>query len=460
VKTRPSISIRLTLWFSGIFLAGFIVFGLVMWFDLAYSLSQGRDRTLSHRAARGADLLNQTIRDSPDHRAARFDEFSEGTPEGNLIHFLDAHGKRFYPALPSPNDFPWPAIPPTPKQRFSIASYHGVDYRVLQFPASALGKTVWIFIGGQLEDNRHLLARFSTGLSAAIPALLALSALCGYFLSRRALRPVDKVTAALRSISIGNLSERLPTVPTGDELHRLAETCNDMLSRLEAAVTRINRFTADASHELRSPVSLIRTVSEFALRNPRLPSEAREAFEDVLAESIQAAELLDDMLTLARADAGHMETAFEAIDLRDVLQEAGENIQPLADAKQQTLVLRSGDSAALLLGHRSSLRRLLWTLLDNAVKYTPVGGRIEAALQSSDTGPRVTVADTGIGIPEALLPRVFERFFRADPSRSQVEGAGLGLAIAKWIADMHHATLLVRSRENQGTEFTVVFPAR
>jgi signal transduction histidine kinase len=322
------------------------------------------------------------------------------------------------------------------------------------------GKTVWIFVGGQLEDNEHLLARFSLGLYSAIPALLALSALLGFFVSRRALRPVDKLTTALRSISIGNLSERLPVAPTGDELQRLAETSNEMLSRLEGAVTRINRFTADASHELRSPVSLIRTVSEYALRNPQLPAEAREAFEDVLAESIQAAELLDDMLTLARADAGHVETAFEPLDLREVLQEAGENIRPLAEAKRQTLVVRSGAVSVPLVGHRSSLRRLLWTLLDNAVKYTPAGGDIEAALQTGISGPSIRVADTGIGIPEALLPRVFERFFRADPSRSQVEGAGLGLAIAKWIADMHHATLRVQSRENRGTEFTVVFPTR
>ena len=457
---RTSISIRLTLWFSAIFLAGFVVFGLVTWAGLAYSLSQGRDRTLARRAERAAELLNEAIPDSAGLRKARFDEFAEGTPEGNLIHFLDERGVRFYPASPSPSDFPWPPIPVDLRERRSVATYRGLPYRVFQTPAPVGGRTVWIFVAGQLEDNVHLLGRFSAGLWAATPVLLVLSALLGYFVSRRALQPVDRVTAALRSINIGNLSDRLPVAPTGDELQRLAETCNDMLSRLEGAVTRINRFTADASHELRSPVSLIRTVSEYALRNPELPADARDAFEDVLAESVQAAKLLDDMLTLARADAGHVETTFEIVNLGEVLEEAGESIRPLADAKLQQLLVRRELAAAPVLGHRSSLRRLLWTLLDNAVKYTPVGGRIEASLSIGDPGPCITVSDNGIGISEALLPRVFERFFRADPSRSQVEGAGLGLAIAKWIADMHHAALLVRSRENEGTQFTVVFPAQ
>ncbi len=341
-----------------------------------------------------------------------------------------------------------------------MTEYRGQEFRVLQVPVALGGRKAWIFVAGQLGDNRHLLARYSTGLWAATPVLLILSALFGFFVNKRALQPVDRVTAALRSINIGNLSDRLPVARTGDELQRLAETCNDMLARLEGAVIRINRFTADASHELRSPVSLIRTVSEFALRNPDLPDEAREAFEDVLAESVEAARLLEDMLTLARADAGHVETTFAPVDLREVLREAGESIRPLAEAKQQSLDVCCGSAAAPVLGDRSSLRRLLWTLLDNAVKYTPAGGRIEASLLTGDAGPSISVSDTGIGIPEALLPRVFERFFRADPSRSQVEGAGLGLAIAKWIADMHHATLLVRSRENEGTRFTVGFPAR
>ncbi len=457
---KSSISVRLTLWFSAIFLAGFVCFGVVMWWDLAWSLSQGRDRTLSRRAERAVDQLNASRHDSPERRRIRLDEFIEGTPEGNLIQFFDDAGRRSWPEAPWPADFPWPGVPRDLRDRLSTVRFAGGAYRVLQRPARVNGRNMWIFVGGQLEDNRLLLARFRAGLAAAAPLLLIVSAFAGYLLSRRALRPVDHLTVALRSISIGNLSRRLPVNPTPDELQRLAETCNRMLSRLEESVIRINRFTADASHELRSPLSLIRGVSEYALRNPQLAPEARESFAEILAESIQAARLLEDMLTLARADAGSADLGFERLDLREVLEEAGENIRPWAEAKQQTVVVQSGAVAVPFNGHRSSLRRLLWTLLDNAVKYTPAQGRIEAALRASATDARITVADTGIGIPETLLPRVFERFFRVDPSRGQVEGAGLGLSIAKWIAEVHQATLLVRSKENQGTEFTVVFPLR
>jgi len=459
LTTRLSISVRLTLWFSAIFLAGFVAFGLTMDLDLARSLDHGRNRTLSRRAERALEQIEASRNETSREREIRFADFSQGTPEGNLIHFLDADGRTWYPREPAPRDFPWPPLPGRRGERFVDVSFAGHPYRVLQRAVVEDGRMTWILVGGQLDDNRLLLSRFHTGLLAAIPLLLVASALSGYFLSRRALQPVDRITSALRSINIGNLSRRLPVNPPGDELQRLAGTCNDMLARLEDAVARIERFTADASHELRSPLSLIRGVSEYALRNPDLPPDAREAFEEVLAESVEAAGLLEDMLTLARADAGSAGLAMESIDLCEVLLDVCQSIRPLADAKSLALEVHAKPGGRVD-GHRASLRRLLWTLLDNAVKYTPAGGRIEALLSTSPGEARITVADTGIGIPAALQPRIFERFFRADPSRGQVEGSGLGLAIARWIADIHHATLRVHSTEQVGSEFIVAFPAR
>ena len=315
-----------------------------------------------------------------------------------------------------------------------------------------------ILVAGNLEDNRQLLARFSVTLALTIPALLAVSALSGYFLSRHALQPVDRLTVAVRSISIGNLSGRLPTYNTGDEIQRLAETCNDMLARLENAVGRISRFTADASHELRSPISFIRTVSEYALRNASLDADSKQAFQQILAESVETARLLEDMLVLARADAGCVDITFEALNSAELIKDVCDKIRPLADAKRQTLVVAYDGGPTWIKGDRSSLRRLLWTLLDNAIKYTPPRGLIEVALQKVGSEARITVRDSGIGIPEAMLPRIFERFFRVDPSRSEVDGTGLGLAIAKWIADVHHAVLSVESKRGEGTICKVAFP--
>jgi signal transduction histidine kinase len=232
-----------------------------------------------------------------------------------------------------------------------------------------------ILVGGQLEDNRHMMARFTDGLAWASPAMLILCALAGYFLNRRALQPVDQITATLHSISIGNLSQRLPVSNTRDELQRLAETCNAMLSRLEDAVERINRFTADASHELRSPVALIRTVAEYALRNPAIDHDSREGFEEILAESMEAGQLLEDMLTLARADAGYGNVLFEPVELAELVADAVERLRPLGEAKHHLVTVRTC-GPAWIRGDRSSLRRLVSILFDNAVKYTPAGGRI------------------------------------------------------------------------------------
>ncbi len=429
-----------------------------MWMDLAYSLSQGRDRTLSRRAGRLVELLNTSAADSAERREIRFVEFADATPEGNLIHLFDSSGRRLLPETLEPPDFPWP--PPSLQTRpaYHDVTYDGRHFRVLVDPVHIGPETFCILVAGQLEDNRGLLARFSRGLLAAIPALLAISALAGYWMSRHALRPIDQLTNAVRSISIGNLSGRLPIAETGDELERLAVTCNGMLSRLESSVNRIQRFTADASHELRSPISFMRTVAEVALGNPQIDLESRAAFDDILVESTEASRLLEDMLVLARADSHQGDLRFEPVDLADLLTDVHEKARPLAEAKRQRLAVeRSGNGRVS--GDRASLRRLLWTLVDNAIKYTPSGGTIELALDTRVSEARVTVRDTGIGIPEAMLPRVFERFFRADPSRAQVEGSGLGLAIAKWIADMHHAAISVESTEGRGTTFRVVFPS-
>src|SRR5262249_458948 len=158
-------------------------------------------------------------------------------------------------------------------------------FRLLILPVTIGSQRYSIAVAGQLEDNRWLLTRFSTGLAASIPALLAISALAGYFLSRRALLPIERLTSAVRSISIGNLSNRLPIGNSGDGLQRLAETCNHMLTRLENSVARIQRFTADASHELRSPISFVRTVAEVALQNAEADAESREAFREIVNET-------------------------------------------------------------------------------------------------------------------------------------------------------------------------------
>src|SRR5579863_2517139 len=430
-----------------------------MWVGWSYTLSSGRDRTLSRRAARALEVLSNFSGQPEALRSARYDEFVDATPEGNLIQVFDPGGRILFPKNPSaPKDFPWPRRNRAASDTYQNIKYRGREYRALQHPARLRDEQLLIVVSGQLEDNRQMLARFATGLIETIPLLLAGTALAGYFMSRRALQPLVQLTAAVRSLSIGNLAERLPIEQTGDELQRLAETCNDMLARLETAVTQIKRFTADASHELRSPLSYIFTVSECALRHPGLPEECREWFADILAESQDATHLLEDMLVLARADAGHVDIPFERTDLAALVEDALERARVPAESKRHGLRVQYVAGPFEVRGDRNSLRRLIWTLVDNAIKYTPEGGRVDIQLEGNETQVRLRVRDTGVGIPAHLLPRVFERFFRADPARSQT-GTGLGLAIAKWTADVHQADLAVESEPGAGTVFTVAFPA-
>jgi len=230
------------------------------------------------------------------------------------------------------------------------------------------------------------------------------------------------------------------------------------LARLEGAVSQITRFTADASHELRSPLSMVRILADVALRNPRIDFESADAFRAIAAEADAAALLLDDMLTLARSDAGHAEAVFERVELNGMLADVCNRSAPLIESRHHTLCLDLGGQPQSVLGDEARLRRLFWILLDNAIKYTPPGGRIAVSLDQPGSRSRVTVTDSGIGITRDALPHIFDRFYRADASRSYEEGTGLGLAIAKWIADIHQAVLSAESTEGCGTTFRVLFP--
>jgi signal transduction histidine kinase len=305
--------------------------------------------------------------------------------------------------------------------------------------------------------NLLVLQSFLRGLLESFPILLLISSAGGYWVSRRALKPVDRITATARSISIRNISERVAVTQNGDELQRLAETCNEMLDRLESSVNQIKRFTADASHELRGPLTVTRTVAEIALRNPKADPESRRALRDIVEEVAKGAILLEEMLTLARADSVPISVPRTEVNLSALLEEVCTMAQPIARQHGLQLFARCDPSRVMVLGDEAALQRLIWILLDNALKYSNPRGRIEVLLTNCSGSPRVVVRDDGIGISAADLPRVFDRFYRADPSRGMVEGNGLGLAIAKWIAETHQAELSVASEVGAGTAFTLHF---
>ena len=453
-----SISSRLTVWFSAVLFAGLVLFGALMWFDLKDTLMAGRSRTLDRRAERLSDLLREIQSDPPATQVKKFQAFAEATG-GGLLEIFETTGTR---ALPSPSsaalNFPWPKFAKLDGDQLREVEFSGQPYLVLERPFAAGSQPVVLCLAAPLEGNRPILRTFSAGLLWTGPALLLLSALGGYILSRRALRPVDQITAATRSISVSNLSERLPVPRTRDELQRLSETQNAMLARLESAVNEIKRFTADASHELRSPLSFIRTVAEVALRNRQADSESRRAFEEIVEECGKASRVLEDLLTLARADSGNARLTFEPVSFAELVKGVCDKARPLPMVRQHTLTVTVGQAADTLVnGDYASLRRLLWILIENAAKYTPAPGQINVVVEAEASTVLVSVEDNGIGISAADLPHIFDRFYRADPSRHE-EGSGLGLAIAKWIADVHGARFSVKSMEKAGSVFEVAFP--
>jgi len=311
-----------------------------------------------------------------------------------------------------------------------------------------------------MDEAFEALEGFRIMLWLAAPLLLVGASAGGYWISSRALAPVDAISGAANRISIENLTERLQVPKTGDQLQRLSETLNAMLARLEASVRRMTQFTADASHELRAPVSLIRTTAEIAaMKRDRPAGEYLAALDEIQEEAERTSQVVDSLMLLARADSAKEILDLTTIDAVSVVRSAAEQGERLARARGVGFSLKLSTDAVPVYADPDALRRALLILMDNAAKYTPEGGSIEVGLGSRDGRAVAYVSDTGIGIAAEDLPHVFDRFWRADKARSREQGgAGLGLSIAKWIVDMHDGTLSVKSDLGKGSVFEIRLP--
>jgi heavy metal sensor kinase len=281
----------------------------------------------------------------------------------------------------------------------------------------------------------------------------------GWLLIRKVLAPVEDMTRTAEQISAQALSERLEETDTEDELDQLAKTLNGMLARLDAAFSQIRRFSADASHELQTPLTILKGELEVALRSSRSPEEYRRILRSALEEIDGIARLVEGLLLLARADAGVMVMDKKPVDLSELLKEIRGRTQVLADARDITLL--SGELAPVFLdGDYERLRMLLLNLVENAVKYTPPKGRVTLSLEKKDQEGFIRITDTGIGISREEQDKIFQPFFRGTEARSHGKGVGLGLAIASSIAVAHGGRIGMDSTPSQGTTFTFSFPIK
>lgn len=290
-----------------------------------------------------------------------------------------------------------------------------------------------------------------------VPALL-LAAGGGWWFMRKALTPVAALTRAAERINEHNLHERLPCTGNGDELDRLTEVFNAMTGRLDRSFLRLREFTLHASHELKTPLTVIHGELEIALQDAALPAVQRERLESELDEVQRLTKIVDGLTLLTKADAGQIALAREPVRLDELVREAHADAQSLARPCEVQVELKACDEVTVT-GDRHRLRQLLLNLTDNAIKYNLPQGTVSIALRRLKDAAEIKIANTGPGIPPEVLPRVFDPFFRGDPSYSNtVEGCGLGLSIARWIATAHGGTIAIDSQPDSQTTVTVRLP--
>lgn len=295
------------------------------------------------------------------------------------------------------------------------------------------------------------------------PLIFLLSIVAAYAVLGSVFRPVDQLINEVEAITDGrSLHRRLPTDPaSSDELVRLSMTLNAMLTRLETSFGALRRFTADASHELKTPLTVLRADVERAMHPNTNRADRMVALEEALQETARMSDLVDSLLTLARADEGRFDIYRQPVELEPLVREVYETAVILGEDAGLSLSLRTLENA-IVMGDRTRLRQLLLNLVTNAIKYTPRGGSVEVSVvRRSADEVSISVRDTGIGISTADLPHVFDRFWRADRARSRASergGFGLGLAISQWIAQAHGGSIGVQSRLGRGSIFTVILP--
>jgi heavy metal sensor kinase len=463
IVKKVSIGIRLTLWYLLLFAAAQIIFGAGTWFLARRSLYRITDDALR---AQIDDLTNFLQAQKKNATVAKLQEEVAETyvieHSGDYLQLYDDSDGVWVFRADFLQKHALALATPGPLTRpFYRDQQLGRSLRFLTQRIEVNGRIFTVQMGLPTDQVNQTLVLFRGYLLSLAPLLLLAAASIGFWLSRKALSPVDAITRTARTINATNLGDRLEKLTTGDELQRLSDTLNEMLARIEHAFIRVTQFTADASHELRTPVSLIRTEAEIALRRSRNDAEYREALRHILLEAERTSGLLEELLSLARADSGRETLRIVPVDLSPVVEEASERWQELMATRNLTFTREVTGQEITVLGDRLALQRLLTVLLDNAAKYTPAPGIVELRLEASGSSAFIRVRDSGIGIAQEEQSKIFERFYRVDKARSRdlgCSGAGIGLAIAQWIVQQHRGSIKVQSSPGEGSTFLVELP--
>ena len=460
------LSLRLRLALTTLVLSGLLVIAVSA---LTYGvLAQQLDRDTADSVTRLADGLQGYLRLTGDTVSVAFD--ANDDDEAAFVHdatryyqVFDGATGRLIAASPAMSPLGLDYTPPEIEALRSSGLPEDVSttYGRLRFVAHALtleNRPLILVVGVPLTQMDRALGRYRNLLLLIVPVALLITAATVWWLSAYALRPLSQMALATRAIDVSTLDRRLAVRGARDELDEVASAFNAALERLEHAVGEMRQFSAALAHELRTPLAALRGGIELGARERGLSAAAKEAAASQLEEIDRLARLIDQILTQARAEAGQIHLTFAPVNLGELASSVVEDLESLAEARSIGLTCEPEDSVSVS-GDAGWLRRLLINLVDNATKFTPEGGHIAVRVAAHDGTATIDVEDTGIGLTPEDAARVFERFFRADPSRtSRIEGAGLGLSLVQWVAAQHHGAVSVASEPGAGTTFTVTLP--
>jgi heavy metal sensor kinase len=463
---QRSIRARLTFWYTSLLTVTLLVLGGAAYVLLSYSLSHEVDAALTGVARTLAERSHGTSAVIPPAEIEElFRRFFGFSPWDRYYQMLDPRRHR---DSAEPKSSPDRA--PLSRETLSNATqglptFETVEglgphpVRLLTMPVME-GKRLanLIQVGMSLQSITETRVRFLLVMAALLPIGLLLAGSGGWLLARRALQPVVRMADAAQRISAEHLTQRVDETGSGDELDHLAKTLNQMLSRLDAAFSQIRQFSASASHELQTPLTILKGELEVALRSPRTPEEYRAALTSSLEEVDRIAQLVEGLLLLSRAEAGVLKMDRQPVDLTQLIAEVYSRLKLLAESR--SIELRLGATAPVSIpGDREHLRRLLLNLTDNAIKYTEPGGVVVLSLRNEENLACILVEDSGIGISGEEVGKVFQPFYRTGEARSKAaDGTGLGLCIARSIAEAHGGSIEVESRPGEGSTFRVLIP--
>ncbi len=466
-----TVRVRLTLWYVSLLAAILVVVIGMIYVLLARVLYVRIDDSLQAVSQIAATSLAHDIAEGQDVDDAARSTATEVASRQHLVAIYDGRG-RLLGEAGREDDIVIPLAPAAslpagdPATLVTIVEADDLDDRhrlAIRRVIVPPGIEYVIVVGSSLEPTDEELESLRGILAYVVPLSLVVAGLGGWFLARRSLSPVVAMAERARRIGVENLSARLPVVNPRDELGKLAETFNELLARLEASLEQQRQFMADASHELRTPVTIARTAARVALQQPtRAEAEYRETLDIVEQETIRLSRIVDDMFTLTRADAGNYPLRLTPMYLDELVDDAVRAVRVMGAARGITIEAACVQPAPFT-GDEDLIRRLIINVLDNATRFSPSGGTVRVALDRAGEEYAISVSDQGPGIAADAQARIFERFYRVAGPRTQDGaqggGAGLGLALARWIAQVHGGDIRLATSSRLGSTFVMTLPS-